>query len=767
MKHKMGRNWDLMILGAMGILVITIFAGFIFSDKMFFGSDMIPMGYMMRQVVVDSWKAQGTIPVWDQYILGGLPVVDAMHGDLFYPASVLYLLMPLHKALGYKIILHVWLAGTVMYFLLRTLGLRRRSSTVGALGYMTAPYFLSLIYAGHDAKMFVTALFPLCVLLLERLLRKPGLLHSALFGGSIGLLLLTSHPQMAYFAGWGLGIYLVCGLARRDSRNNLAPRIGFTALAVVVGVAIGCVQFLPTYYYTTHFSPRTGGVSLEYATSWSLHPEEIVSLMYPSFVGYLGDYWGRNPFKLNAESPGPLILLLALGGFVLLLRNRRMLPWLILFIFCPLYALGAHTPVFKAVFYGVPVARFLRAPSLIMFMFSCSAGVLGAFFVDAFFDEKTPPFRKKVLTWLLVLAVVLTLLFTVARGALYEAWGGIFRGLEKGNLETARSTARGLNLDAALVLIFGGGLLVLMQSKYRLKWGGGLVIGVALAGVLATSLPHSLKFVKYLRVGDFVRSDPMIEYVKKDTSIYRVLPLTGTAYDRDYLPLFGLETATGFYDNRIRFYDDLVGEGFRNLLNSNIMRVANVKYVLTTRRLDLPMLSLEKDLGSAFVYRNREFLPRAYVVHRATVAESDSAAVDIMKRASFDPASEIVLAAGAPSGVPLSGETPSVDETVTIQEYSPGRIAMAVATGSAGYLCYSGNWLPYWEAYVDGRKTDVLRCNVAMRAVPLGPGEHRVEMRYRSRWYRIGAYLCLASCAFVGLSVLVCLKRAPAARKRG
>jgi hypothetical protein len=750
MKKKPRRNWDLIVVALLGALVVTMFAGFIFSSKMFFGTDMVPMGYMMRKVVADYWKADGAIPLWDPYVLGGLPVVDAMHGDVFYPTSVFTLLMPLGKALGYKIVLHVWLAGVVMYFLLRTLGLRRRSSFLGALGYMTAPYFISLIYAGHDAKMFVTTLFPLCIMLVERLVRKPGVLYSALLGGALGLLLLTSHPQMAYFASWGLGLYLVLGLIRKDNRKTILRGVAFALIAIVLGVGIGSIQFLPTYFYTTSFSPRTGGVSLSYAASWSLHPEEIASLLYPSFVGYLSDYWGRNPFKLNAESPGPVIVLLAIGGFVMLLRNRRMLPWLILFIFCPLYALGAHTPVFKAVYYAIPVARFLRAPSLIMFMFSCSAAVLAAGFIDGFLDAKLPSRRRNLAAYLSVFLVGVTLLFTFGRALLYDAWIAVFSGLETKSIEAARRAAGGLNVDAVLVFLLGGGLLVLMQSRYRLKYGSKILVGLAAAGILATSLPHSMRFVQYVRVSDFMRSDPMIDYVKRDRGVYRVLPVTGSYYDRDYLPLFGIETANGFYDNRIRYYDELVGEGFENLFNSNVMRLDNIKYVLTTQRVEHPLLTLEKDFGKAFVYRNREYLPRAYVVHRAAVVESDSTALEIIKSPGFDPAVEAVLA----SGVPLSGGEPTAEEAVTIDNHEPDRITMTVRAESPAYLCYSANWLPSWKAYVDGKKSEVVRSNVAFRAVPLEAGEHTVQLRYESHWFRVGVVLCIISWLVVALMVL-------------
>jgi len=46
------------------------------------------------------------------------------------------------------------------------------------------------------------------------------------------------------------------------------------------------------------------------------------------------------------------------------------------------------------------------------------------------------------------------------------------------------------------------------------------------------------------------------------------------------------------------------------------------------------------------------------------------------------------------------------------------------------------NWYPAWRASVDGVETPVLRANHTLRAVPVGPGRHRVEM-----WYDGGVLL--------------------------
>jgi hypothetical protein len=766
-RDRLVNRWDWCAAGVMALLVIAIFHTFVFSDAMLFGTDMMPMGYMMRQVVADYWRANLSVPLWNPYILCGLPVVDAMHGDIFYPAALLYLLMPLGKALGLKILLHVWAAGMGMYVLLRVLRLTRRAAFFGGIAYMVAPYFLSLVYAGHDGKMFVTALFPLCVAALELLLRRPECIRAVAFGGMLGLLFLTTHPQMTYFAMWGLTIYLAFNVRRLVRSGVLRKGLIYLVAALVIGVAMGCIQFLPAYYYTANFSPRTGGVTFAFASSWSLHPEEIVSLLAPAFVGYsvgsVDSYWGRNPFKLNAESPGPLVLLLAIGGFVLLARRREAWPWLLLFIFCPLYALGAHTPLLKLAFYAIPGAKFLRAPSIIMFMFSCSSGVLAAYLVDGVLAGQIGRFEKRILEGLLALVVVILLLFTVGHGAFFGAWQGVFGKLDAEKLSTIAATAGALRADALLLAAFAGLALAVALSRYRTWRGGNLWIGVCILGTLATSLPHSTRFITYIdqypALRNWLKPDSAIRYMLEDKDVFRVLPLTKSSfYNRNYLPIFGLQTANGFYDNRIRYYETLSSPTQENLIEPSIMSLTNIKYVITGGRVNHPSLVLERTFGETLVYRNKDFLPRAFIVHQAVVAASDSAALNIIRTPGFDPSATIVLAEGVPFlWQSPAGQVPAGEEWAKIETYSPGKVVVRAKAAGPGYLFFSENYLPYWKARVDGRPTDLVRCDVAMRAIPVEAGEHSIEMRYSSRWYAVGAALFIVSCLVVVAGVIGCL----------
>ena len=756
-------RWDWYAAAAMAVLVVIIFHTFIFTNSMIFGSDMVPMGYMMRQVVADYWREHLTIPAWDPYILGGLPVVDAMHGDIFYPAALLYLFMPLGTALGYKIVIHVWLAGMAMYVLLRVLGLGRRSAFAGGIAYMAAPYLLSLIYAGHDAKMFVTSLFPLCVAGLELLLRHRKYIYAVGLGVLLGLLFLTSHPQMTYFAIWGLAIYAFFNVRRMLSAKALRRATLLVAISLAIGIGMGCIQFLPTYFYTTHFSPRTGGVSFAYAASWSLHPEEIVSLLLPAFVGYSADhvdsYWGRNPFKANAESPGPLVMFLAIGGLVLFLKRRELRAWIFIFFFSVLYALGANTPLLKIAYYAIPGAKFLRAPSLTMFMFSCASAVFAAFFIESLLTRKPSPGQKKILDGLWVWLVATALLFTVGRGALFGAWQSIFGKLGPEKLAVITRSAGFLTRDALLLTLFAGFALLVASTRWRDHMNGGLLLGVCLVGILATSLPHSTNFITYVNdypgLKNWLKPGPAISYLEQDKSLFRALPIDRTGlYERDYLPIFGVETANGFYDNRNRYFEALTGRNQSDLSNWNIMSITNVKYLVTDQEIDHALFEPSGRFGRYGVYRYRNFLPRTFIVHNAVIVGSDSAAAELIKGARFNPSTTIVLE----SGQPMTGEA-GPGESAEIQTYDPGRVVIKAKAESRGYLFFSENYLPYWKAFVDGRPAPLLRCNVAMRAIPLDPGEHVVEMRFFSKWYAVGAGFFIAACAVVAASVAFEVRR--------
>ena len=261
---------------------------FVFSDAMLYGGDTEGLGYAARAFFADA-LGRGNFPGWNPFILGGTPFLASLAGgDSLYPPSVLLLLvMETYRALGWKLVLHVVVAGIGMYGWTRTLGVGRWAATIAGLGFLVAPYFVTLVFPAHDGKMFVTALTPFLFWATHAWFRSGRARAWAAIGIVVALVTLTTHFQMAYFLFGAVGayaIFLAVGQARagRESAEEAegeeaaeaagsdaavgtspgtprraAGRFAAFLAASVVGVGLAAPQFLPAVDYITSDSRRT------------------------------------------------------------------------------------------------------------------------------------------------------------------------------------------------------------------------------------------------------------------------------------------------------------------------------------------------------------------------------------------------------------------------------------------------------------------------------------------------------------------------------
>ena len=96
--------------------------------------------------------------------------------------------------------------------------------------------------------------------------------------------------------------------------------------------------------------------------------------------------------------------------------------------------------------------------------------------------------------------------------------------------------------------------------------------------------------------------------------------------------------------------------------------------------------------------------------------------------------STVVLAPGAGHlGTPPATCAPGPDAAV--DRYGAQDVSLSVPPSSpGGLLVLSDQWYPGWTATVDGRPAAIRRGDVALRAVALSPGAHRIRFRYQPRW---------------------------------
>jgi hypothetical protein len=135
------------------------------------------------------------------------------------------------------------------------------------------------------------------------------------------------------------------------------------------------LQYLP-------FSPRAaGGPSggWEYATGFSMPPEEIVTTVLPQFNGVLEHYWGRNFFKLHTEYLGALVVVLATIGVRDTERKHLVRALGAIALLFLLVAFGGHTPFYRLWYEVMPMMKKVRAPGMAFYLVALPVSVFAGF----------------------------------------------------------------------------------------------------------------------------------------------------------------------------------------------------------------------------------------------------------------------------------------------------------------------------------------------------------------------------------------------------
>ncbi|MGC8878081.1 MAG: YfhO family protein, partial [Anaerolineae bacterium] len=155
--------------------------------------------------------------------------------------------------------------------------------------------------------------------------------------------------------------------------------------------------------------------------------------------------------------------------------------------------------------------------------------------------------------------------------------------------------------------------------------------------------------------------------------------------------------------------------------------------------------------GDVKIYENLDVLPRAIVVHRAEVIPEIEQMLAHMRDPAFDPAQLVLLSEGEAVNAVGRGEA-------ILTRYEPEEISVVVSTDAPGYLVLFDTFYPGWEATVDGQPAPILRANLMFRAVPVKPGEHRVEFRYQPVSLRIGAWISAVAWIVWGSALAIAMR---------
>jgi hypothetical protein len=737
-------------------------------------SDQYKAGFSFRDFAAQTLKTTGAFPQWDPYIFGGMPYVAAMHGDIFYPTFLLRMILPTDVAMTWGMILHFFLCGLATFWFLRSAA--RFSffpALIGGAAYMMGGFVSSLPSAGHDGKIFVSALFPVALLVLTWAMRDGRRWAWGLFSLVVGLTVLTPHPQLLQYlllASGAWALFLALGgigpdkLPRRVALQRLAAALG----AVIIGGAIGAIQYLPVREYVS-WSPRASGFDYAKATSYSFPLEELINTYLPQFSGILTNYWGRNGIHFHSEYIGVAVLVLAFaafGGGWTGARKRFFWFWIGTGIVSLLWALGGSTPFFQLIYALVPGTKFFRAPSTIFFITTFAVAVLAAFGTERLLAGRFS--TRYVYGWLIGATVV----------TLFALAGGF--GVLAQNLSVIPQTADNIDANAAdvkvgalrsllFVALTCGTILLLTRRKIAPR-----IAGWALVALVVVDLWSIERF--YWEFSEPAKTlyatDNTIEFLKKLTQPFRVLTFgagdlpmarNDPNLDGDGLMVHGLRVVTGYHGNQIGRYDQFLQDDMQTLTNPTLRSLLNVEFFLINadslpipgaRRIVGPVRDAAGTSVSLFLLPGEH--PFAWVAP-TMIKYPDSAVREAYKATNFPVHSVAIFDTSSKvQGAQVSSLPAPLVLTTHVDAYAPGHIVLTLSDpapkGSA--LVVSENFYPGWRAMVDGKPATVERADLSLMGVALPEGAKKVELNFSSDTYKEGKTITLAALAISILAVL-------------
>jgi hypothetical protein len=723
-------------------------------------SDQYLAGYAFREFAASYFKANGAIPQWNPYLMGGMPFIAAMHGDIFYPTFWLRLIMPVGAAMAWGMILHFFLSGLATYWFLRQAArLSFFAAVVGGVAYMMGGQVSSLVSAGHDGKLFVSALFPLVLLALTWGMRDGKRYAWGLLAFLIGLAVLSPHPQLLQYllltaGAWAL--FLAFGgvgnekLPVAEAVQRLAMALG----SVLLGAAMGAIQYLPVREYV-EWSPRAGGRDYEYSTSFSFPLEEVINTYLPQFSGILDAYWGRNGIHFHSEYVGAVVFLLASAGFGTMLVT---LFW----------AFGGFTPFYKLIYYVVPGTKFFRAPMTIMYINSFAIATLAALGTERLLTGGKG--TKFVYGWMAAAAAVVV--FAMVGG--FTAIGNAVA-VRPEFAERVDANATAVRLDAMRTLLFVGWacimLLLMLQRKVNTRVAGWSLVLITALDLFSVERLY-WDFTKPAK--ELFATDQALDVLKAETQPTRVisfaLPTFPAARRDPFLEADGLMThrirqsMIGYHGNELGRYQQFVGknEGYDQMGNPTFWALSNSNYLLTnTDSLPIPgaQVVVRRFANAAGTTVSLFKLPGehslAWVVP-AIMKYPDAAVLEAVRAPNF-PTRSLALfdTSSKVEGVQLTTPPAPLAISTTVTTYDAGHIAVTLSApapkGSA--LMVSENYYPGWHVTIDGKPGNVERADYVLMGIPLPEGAKSVELTFDSATYQKGKLITFVALLLAGLAV--------------
>lgn len=783
-----------------GILILAtillFYKPYVFDNLEPIGADRIASEGSTHQIREYQEKT-GERALWNPSIFCGVPLYFNLNSTAFnFDILISWLNSFFDWRAGWAI-----LGAIGLFLLFHYLKFPWYISLVGIMGFLFLPHFQSLFIVGHNSKIRAIFAMPLVIFGFLNYTRKRDLFSLLLFTLFFSLQFRTKHYQIIFYTLLlilTLGIWrIVDWVSKREYKLTTKAVVIFFA-----GLALSILMSAQPLFVAQEYTPystrggnainlyeedseeKSGGVTFEYATQWSLSPKEVMTLIIPRFYGgtsqepYTGSkypqlkgqnipgYWGDMPFTQSSEYIGILTVILALIGIWIYRRNGFVISLVILLVFSFLLAFGRHFPIlYKTLFFHLPYFDKFRAPNMILNLISFIFVIIALFGLKGIISNFT---KRELKTSLFICG------FFAAIGLIFLLFPGLLSYTSPKDAPFASNPQtmtllknirmEFMKADTLRMLVFVfcfGALLVLLFKKTINKdvfvLSVLLLVSIDMIGISKRFLDNApLTEERYIE--NYFRKTKFDRAIEKDNEYYRVLGLGNLFQSNDLA--YHHHTVGGYSAIKPQTVQDIIDNNlFRkydpeNYVNWNVASMLNAKYIISPATLDAENLTLldTDERTNRLLYLNNNSLPRAYFVETVKQMPNEKEVLRFLNTGDFDPDSVVATSEN------IENQEYDKNGTVEIIEYTPNKIILNAECEDSSFMILAETYYPIgWNALVDDNPTHIYQINHVLRGIELPPGKHKIRFEFAPKSYYLAINISKISTYAVWILLLLML----------
>ena len=753
------------------LLLFLSILSFIPINEMILENKLPDSADMFHRIPLDKWAEEYTanfdnMPQWYPHLFAGMP---SYGGFIYSPAD------PFRKVFDYlklnwgiRYWFHFIIASIGMFYYLKWKRLGDLPSLFGSISFSLSPYLFGLINAGHPAKLYAIAFIPSAILFAEKVIYKKSIKGMLGLTTLIAFQLWTKHVQIVYYT-WMLIIFIwfwhegKLALRKKFDIKNFSKRISILASSIVFSGLLVSDPYLPIYEFHEH-STRGAvssiddkknmkkGTSWEYATQWSFHPKESISLLYPYFYGLQNfstrniksqAYWGYMPFTQSTHYMGLAVMILGIIGFFIKTNNSQRILMGVASLIILIIGFGDYFPLFFWPLYKfAPLFGSFRIPSMIYILLPFTCSILAASSLHELSQsnhlDKLNSAQKPII--LILFCSVGASLFLLVFGPdllSFSKIGEVSRYQPSIIDQLSNERKEVFQKGALLAFFLSSGFLALIWLSFkkiiRPHLIGFIIIALTLLDLWVVNKEFINPKSKRMIYAGYKISEE-VKFLINNKDNYRVMPLE--KFNTNWYAYFGISTVGGYRPVKLRSYQDFLDIQAFN--NPGIQDMLNVKYLITDRNLTSERYQLVLD-GKTKIYENNHVLPKAWFVGSTVSVDGMDKSIREVIKTNFDP-KKVAIVNRYKSMSKLS------IGSVKVIEYSENEIILETESDGPGFLVLSENYYgPGWNATIDDIETKIFRTNHVLRGVNVPSGKHKVVFSTNDSTYNLAKLLSSSS----------------------